>query len=98
VRTGGFTGPVKIDVKGLPKTISASPLTIPATMTQGVLVLTAAADAQLTAANVEIVGTATVDKETLIRTSQPNSEIYSPGGGRARFDVSLQTIAVTDAS
>src|SRR5438045_6827478 len=36
-RLNGFTGDVKIDVKGLPKEITASPLTIPPSMTQGVI-------------------------------------------------------------
>ena len=93
-RVHGFAGPVKIEVKGLPKEISASALTIPSTMTQGVIVLTAAANATLTAANVEIVGTA----ENIVRGVTPNQEIYLPGGGRGRFDVNLQTVAVTAPS
>ena len=28
----------------------------------------------------------------------PKQEIYSPGGGRARFDVNLQSVAITDPS
>src|SRR5262249_274237 len=46
VRSNGFAGPVAIEVKGLPPGVTASPLTIPPSMTQGVVVLTAAADAQ----------------------------------------------------
>lgn len=98
VRQNGFTGPVQIEVKGLPKEITASPLTIPATMTQGVIVLTAAADAGLTAANVQVVGTAKHKDETLVRGVTPNQEIYLPGGGRGRFDVNLQSVAVTSPS
>ena len=102
-RVNGFTGPVQVEVKGLPKTIVASPLTIPPTMTQGVIVLTAAPNATLTAANVEIVATAKVKmpdgkEETLLRGAMPNQEIYLPGGGRGRFDVNLQTVAVTAPS
>lgn len=103
-RTNGFTGPVQIDIKGLPnKDITASPLTIPAAMTQGVIVLTAAANATLQANHVEIVGTSTVKgaggkEETLVRGVTPNQEIYSPGGGRAKFDVNLQSVAVTGPS
>jgi len=102
-RVNGFTGPVQVEVNGLPKTIVASPLTIPPTMTQGVIVLTAAPNATLTAANVEIVGTAKAKmpdgkEETLVRGVTPNQEIYLPGGGRGRFDVNLQTVAVTATS
>jgi Bacterial pre-peptidase C-terminal domain len=99
-RSNGFTGPVRVEVKGLPKGVSVSPLTIPESMTQGVLVVSAAADAPRDAVNVEIIGTATAKIDgkdtTLTRRVTPNQEIYSPGGGRARFDVNLQTVAVTD--
>ncbi|MBI3823107.1 MAG: pre-peptidase C-terminal domain-containing protein, partial [Planctomycetes bacterium] len=76
VRQNGFTGPVQIDVKGLPKEVTVSPLTIPASMTQGLIVLTAAPNAGLTAADVEIVGAAkakTLDgkEETLVRGVTP---------------------------
>jgi hypothetical protein len=99
-RTNGFTGPVKVDIKGLPRGVSASPLTILPEMTQGVIVLTAAAGTAPEAANVELVGSAEVkdaDNKTtpLVRGVTPIQEIYSPGGGRARFDVNLQSVAVT---
>jgi hypothetical protein len=99
-RTNGFAGPVRVTVEGLPKGIAATELTIPASMTQGLVVLTAATDAAPEFAAVRVVGTATatVDgkEETLTRTAVPYEEIYSPGGGRARFEVALQTVAVTD--
>jgi hypothetical protein len=101
-RLNGFDGPVRVAVAGLPKGVTASELTIPATMTQGVLVLSAAADAPRDAANVQVTGTATVKgetgDETLVRTATPNQEIYMPGGGRGRYDVNLQTVAVTEPS
>jgi len=99
-RDNGFTGPVKVEVKGLPKGVSVNELTIPESMTQGLLVVSAAADAPRDAANVEIIGTATAQidgkDETLTRRCVPNQEIYFPGGGRGRFDVNTQTVAVTD--
>jgi hypothetical protein len=97
-RLNGFDGPVRIDVKGLPKGVTASGLTIPATMTQGLLVLTAAGDAPRDVADVQVVGTATAGGETLARRATPNEEIYLPGGGRGRFDVKLHTVAVTEPS
>jgi hypothetical protein len=113
-RVNGFAGPVQVEVKGLPQEITASPLTIPPTMTQGMIVLTAAPNATLKAAAVEVIGTAktlTPDpspkgrgeksgskEETLVRGVTPNQEIYLPGGGRGRFDVNLQTVAVTASS
>jgi hypothetical protein len=103
VRTGGFTGPVQVSVEGLPKDVSVSPLTIGPTMTQGVLVVTATSTAVPSAELVRLVGTAKVkgadSKETtLVRRVTPNQEIYFPGGGRGKFDVNTQAIAVTAPS
>jgi hypothetical protein len=103
VRSNGFTGPVAVEVKGVPEKVTVSPLTIPPEMTQGVLVLTAGADAQRDAANVQVIGTGVAKtsegkEEKLIRAATPNQEIYFPGGGRGRFDVSMQTVAVTEPS
>ncbi len=102
-RQNGFTGPVKVEVSGLPKGVTASPLTIPPTMTQGVVVVSAAADEPRDAANVKIegIGTRTLPggkSETVRRPVTANQEVYLPGGGRGRFDVHLQSVAVTDPS
>ncbi|HMC88552.1 MAG TPA: hypothetical protein VKI17_03345 [Gemmataceae bacterium] len=102
-RANGFTGPVQLEVQGLPKGVSASPLTIAPSMTQGLLVLTASPLAPRDACNVQIVGTASVRQaggkdEKLVRSATPNEEIYLPGGGRGRFDVTMQTVAVTNPS
>lgn len=102
-RQQGFAGPIKIDVKGLPEGVTCNALTIPATMTQGTLVLTATEKAKHAAANIDISGTATVKDETgkeivLTRKATPAQEIYFPGGGRGLFDVTLQTVAITDPS
>jgi hypothetical protein len=99
-RVNGFAGPVKIDVKGLPQGVTVNPLTIPPSMTQGVLVLSAAAAAPRGAANVEVTGTAALSfdgkEEAAVRPATPTQEIYFPGGGRGLFDVRLQTVAVVD--
>ncbi len=93
-RANGFTAPVKVEVRNLPKGVTVNALTIPATMTQGCLVLSAAPDAKLDASVVEVVGTA----EGLTRTAIPDEEIYLPGGGRGRFPATMPAVAVTDAS
>jgi hypothetical protein len=103
VRENGFTGPVRVEAAGLPAGVSVSPLTIPPNMTQGLLVLTAAAGAPIGVANVELTGTGVVPgaggkDETLVRPVTPIQEIYFPGGGRGRFDVKMQTVAVTGPS
>jgi len=101
-RKHGFTGPVAINVDGLPPGVRVNPLIIPANMTQGLLVLTAEAGAPLGGGPVRVVGTATVEhngqKETLQRTATAVEEIYFPGGGRGRFDVRMQALAVTQTS
>ncbi|MBN9518506.1 PPC domain-containing protein, partial [bacterium] len=89
-RTNGFAGAVTVEVKGLPAGVTASPLTIPPTMTQGCVVLAAEKDAKLDAAAVAVVGTA----DGLVRTATPVEEIYLPGGGRGRFDVGMPAVAV----
>src|SRR5262249_16791636 len=95
-RANGFTGPVKGEIRGLAKGVSVNPLTIPATMTQGVLVVSAAMDAPMDAAAVEIIGTgeATIDgkPQLLVRKATAVEEIYLPGGGRGRFDASMQAV------
>ncbi len=65
--------------------------------------LTAAPEAPMDAANVQIIGTASIKssdgkEETLTRTVTANEEIYFPGGGRGIFDVRLQSVAVTQPS
>jgi hypothetical protein len=102
-RLNGFAGPVTVEVKGLPKGVSANPLVIPGSMTQGLVVLTASADAPADAANVQVLGTATIkagdgQDQAVTHAATPNEEIYLPGGGRGRFDVNLHTVAVTDKS
>ncbi len=102
-RSNGFAGPVKVEVHGLPKGVSASPLTIPANMTVGCLVVSAAADAKPDAGIVRVVGSAEAKDEhgkavTLTRIATPVEEIYMPGGGRGRFDAAMQAVAVTGPS
>jgi hypothetical protein len=93
-RLNGFTGAVKIEAKGLPQGVTVNPLTIKENQTQGVLVLSASADAPVNANNVTLTGT----HGTMTREVTPTQEIYFPGGGRGVFDVSMQTVAVTEPS
>jgi hypothetical protein len=102
-RLHGFTGPVSVSVRGLPEGVTASPLVIPPSMAQGVLVLTATAGVKPSAVNIEVIGTAASKdadgkESTLTRRATPNQEVYFPGGGRGRFDVNLHTVSITDPS
>jgi hypothetical protein len=103
VRSNGFDGPVKVDVAGLPAGVSVNHLTIPANMTQGLLVVSAAQDAKIDAALVTVMGTGEARGEdgkaiTLRRVATAVEEIYMPGGGRGRFDSGMQAVAITTPS
>lgn len=99
-RLNGFAGPVTVNVQGLPKSVTVNALTIPPTMTQGVLIATADTNATLEGAMVQIIGTAEVAHDgkptTLTRRAVSMEEIYFPGGGRGLFSARMQAIAVTN--
>jgi len=93
-RVNGFEGAIKVDVEGLPAGVSVNPLTIPANMTQGCLVLSASKEAKLDAAVVRVTGHAGTER----RVATPVEEIYFPGGGRGRFDAGMQSVGITGPS
>lgn len=100
-RTGGFNGPIDVRVEGLPSGVSASRLTIPPSMNQGCLVLSAVKDAARAMSAVRVVGHAEVlgsagAKRVIERTAQPVSEIYLPGGGRGVFEVDSQLVQISE--
>ncbi len=98
-RLGGFTGEVQVMVEGLPKGVTASPLTFLPGLTTGVIVLTAAAEAPMDATNVHVVGVAKLQRDgqpaDVRRIAQPMQEIYFPGGGRGVYPVGMATVSVT---
>ncbi len=100
-RKYGFGGDVAVEVKGLPAGVTASSLTLPATMTQGVVILSAAPDAKIDMAMAQVVGTAQLPgadgkPAAVTRIAHPLSEIYLPGGGRGLLEVNTQGVAVTE--
>ena len=100
-RKYGFGGEVKIETSGLPTGVSASALVIPAELTQGVLILSAAADAKTDFSVVHITGTATLPGAdgklaSVTKRAAPITEIYMPGGGRGQIEVRTQGVAVTE--
>jgi hypothetical protein len=97
-RQGGFKGSVEVRWEGLPAGVSASPLTIPAGMTQGVTVVSAAPDAPKVAALLALSGRAEGPDGPLVRPVTPRQEIYLPGGGRGLYDVATLALAVTEPS
>jgi hypothetical protein len=97
-RRAGFTGPVTIEVDGLPTGVAASPLTILPGMTQGVIVVSAKPDSKLAATLLTIRGRAQAADGELVRQAVPKQEIYVPGGGRGLYPVNTLGLAVTDHS
>jgi len=100
-RKNGFTGEVKIETNGLPAGITASPLTIPPEMTQGVILISAAADAKVDMARVQVIGKGSLvgsdgKPAEATRTAVPVTEVYLPGGGRGLYDVDTQAVSVTE--
>ena len=85
--TGGVNCNFLAKGPGLPKGVTASALTIAPAMTQGLVVLSAAADAPRDAANVQVSGTSLRKgsdgkEETLVRTATPVrvASVYVPHG------------------
>lgn len=97
-RLNGFAGAVTIEAKGLPRGVTVSPLTIREGQAHGALVLSASADALVNASNVTLTARHEGKNGTMSREVVPTQEIYFPGGGRGVFDVSMQTVAVTEPS
>jgi len=97
-RRGGFDGPVAFAFEGLPPGVTASPLTVPAKATQGLIVIAAADDAKPAAGLVAVRGVARLGPAYLVRLVDPIQEIYMPGGGRGLYPVATLPLAVTKPS
>lgn len=98
-RRAGFDGPIEVRVEGLPPGVAAQPLTIPASMTEGCLVLQAAAAAQPNASPVRVMARGTARgrdgaTRTIEHRVQPLQELYMGGGGRNVWPVETQVVAV----
>jgi len=97
-RRQGFAGAVSLSWDNLPAGVSASPLTIAPSMTQGVIVVSAAPGAEHVAALVSLKGTGHGPAGPIVRPVMPQEEIYLPGGGRGHYPVDTLALAVTDPS
>jgi hypothetical protein len=98
-RKNGFTSEVQLGIEELPPGVTASCGRILATGLDGCILLQAAKDAPMGAANVRIFGTATHKEEKgpsreLKALAQPLQEVYMPGGGRHHYPVEMHTVSV----
>ncbi|MBI2479377.1 MAG: PPC domain-containing protein [Planctomycetia bacterium] len=103
-RKNGFTGEIQLGIAGLPDGVEASCGRILGDKGQdGCIILTAAADAKMKLANVQITGKATQvasDGELLdiTATATPYQETYQPGGGRGHWPAEMHTISIGEPS
>jgi hypothetical protein len=100
-RLNGFNGPVEISAEGLPAGVSYTPLTIPAGMNHGALILSAASDAKIDASLAHVFGKAELpgpDGEPRWVTHQGlvNCELQSQGGSQGRWPIQTQLVGVTE--
>ncbi len=111
IRKNGFTGEIQLHIDGLPEGVTAScGRILPGKGLDGCIVLQAAPDAAMNAANVRVWGTAkqevaAADKPDadgastqatmeLRADAQSMQETYMPGGGRSHWPVTMHTVAV----
>lgn len=101
VRKHGFTGEVQLQVSGLPPGVTATCGRILAGKGQdGCIVLTAAPDAGMLAASIQVHGTAVHPQgegqppRQLASAATPYQEYYSPGGGRGHYPVETHVVSV----
>ncbi len=101
VRKHGFTGEVQLHISGLPPGVTATCGRILAGKGQdGCIVLTAAADAGVLAADLQVHGTAMHPQGEgqpplqLSAVATPYQEYYSPGGGRGHYPVESHVVSV----
>jgi hypothetical protein len=76
-RLQGYGGPIEIEVKGLPRGMTAAPAVIPAEQDSTQVILSAASDAAegAPAAPIEIVGRARLEGREIVRRANPDSPL-----------------------
>lgn len=77
IRRGGFTDVIDLSVEGLPDGVVCSPQTLGASMSQGALVLQAAADAKSWDGPIRVRGSAEVNGQSLVRQARSAGLVWS---------------------
>jgi hypothetical protein len=101
LRKNGFAGEIQLAVDGLPQGVTAVTGKIQPDLADGCIILQAAADAPIGAANIRIYGTAKLPSAdgssvTVEASARPMQEYYSPGGGRGNYPVEMHTVSVAN--
>jgi hypothetical protein len=100
-RKNGFAGEIQLAIDGLPPGVTASCGRILANGRDGCIILKAASDAKLDAANLRISGTAShpgPDGKPIALTAAARQlqEFYSPGGGRGHVPVNTHAVSISE--
>ncbi len=90
-RSGGFSGPVRVVVAGLPPGVTCPPIVVPAGQGTGTLALSAAPTTAPTTAILRVRGSATVQGRPVVREAVPQEPAASPGNPRPA-DLLLLTV------
>lgn len=95
-RKCGFDGPIELAIEGLPPGVTAQcGRILPGKGQDGCIILEAAPDAAMEAANVTVSGSfAGETGETIRRQAVPFQETYMPGGGRNHVPVDMHTVGI----
>ena len=100
-RLNGFDGPVEMQVDGLPRGVSFTPVTIPPGMNACSLIFTAAADAPINASLVRVTGRSKLSRAggamiDAVREAHVTCELRRAGASRFyRAPIQTQVLAVT---
>jgi len=101
LRKNGYVGEVSLAIDGLPAGVTATVGRILVTGNDGCIILKADPAAQPGGTNIQITGVgmhAMKDGAQLAVTAVASTmqEIYSPGGGRAHYNVDVHTVSVSE--
>ena len=99
-RQNGFNGPVEMQVEGLPKGVSFTPVTIPAGLNHCAVILSAEAGAQIDARLVRLYGKAVIPDadgkpRDVVRYARVTCELQASGGSQMRWPINTQIVGVT---
>jgi hypothetical protein len=93
-RLNGFNGEIALSIPNPPPGISVIPGVIRAGQNVALMSVTAAADAPVNFAPLEIVGTATINNQTVIKSAMPTETFTKRSDGQGQRAVSLNVMGI----
>ncbi len=100
-RINGFEGPVEVHVDNLPEGVSFTPLTVPAGMTHGAMILSCKEGAKVSASLARVWAKATITgsdgkPQELIREGTVTCELQNGGGGQGFWPIKTSLVGVVE--